>query len=63
MQRLMDGLKEIFEENDIPVVMTGYPSMFSFSLNIDESEKSTRVGEERSHVLSIELVEKALLKA
>ena len=31
-QRLMDGLKEIFEENDIPVVMTGYPAMFSFSL-------------------------------
>jgi hypothetical protein len=32
----MDGLKEIFEENDIPVVITGYPAMFSFSLNIDE---------------------------
>jgi glutamate-1-semialdehyde 2,1-aminomutase len=34
-KRLMDGLKEIFEENDIPVVMTGYPAMFSFSLEID----------------------------
>ena len=31
-QRLMDGLKSIFEENNIPVVMTGYPAMFSFSL-------------------------------
>jgi len=34
-QRLMDGLQEIFEENDIPVVMSGYPAMFSFSLGID----------------------------
>jgi len=31
----MDGLQEIFEENDIPVVMTGYPAMFSFSFGID----------------------------
>jgi glutamate-1-semialdehyde 2,1-aminomutase len=35
-RRLMDGLKEIFEENDIPVVMTGYPAMFSFSLGVDK---------------------------
>ncbi|MBK7448599.1 MAG: aminotransferase class III-fold pyridoxal phosphate-dependent enzyme [Anaerolineales bacterium] len=34
-QRLMDGLKEIFEENDIPAVFTGYPAMFSFSLNTE----------------------------
>ncbi len=34
-QRLMDGLKEIFEENDIPAVFTGYPAMFSFSLGIE----------------------------
>ena len=34
-QRLMDGLKDIFEENDIPVVFTGYPAMFSFSLGVD----------------------------
>jgi glutamate-1-semialdehyde aminotransferase len=31
----MDGLKEIFEENDIPAVFTGYPAMFSFSLGVD----------------------------
>ena len=34
-QRLMDGLKDIFEDNNIPVVMTGYPAMFSFSLGVD----------------------------
>ena len=34
-QRLMDGLKDILEDNDIPVVMTGYPAMFSFSLGVD----------------------------
>jgi len=34
-QRLMDGLRDIFEDNNIPVVMTGYPAMFSFSLGVD----------------------------
>lgn len=34
-QRLMDGLKDIFDENDVPVVMTGYPAMFSFSIGVD----------------------------
>jgi len=34
-QRLMDGLKDILEDNDIPVVMTGYPAMFSFCLGVD----------------------------
>jgi glutamate-1-semialdehyde 2,1-aminomutase len=34
-QRLMDGLKDILEDNNIPVVMTGYPAMFSFSLGVD----------------------------
>ena len=34
-QRLMNGLKEIFEENDIQAVFTGYPAMFSFSFGVD----------------------------
>lgn len=34
-QRLMDGLKDIFEDNGIPVVMSGYPAMFSFALGVD----------------------------
>ncbi len=34
-KRLMNGLKEIFEDNDIPVVMSGYPTMFSFALGVE----------------------------
>jgi glutamate-1-semialdehyde 2,1-aminomutase len=34
-RRLMDGLQEIFEENDILVAMSGYPSMFSFALGVE----------------------------
>jgi len=34
--RLMIGLKEIFEDNDIPVAMSGYPSMFSFALGVQQ---------------------------
>ncbi len=34
-QRLMEGLKEIFVENGIPVAMSGYPSMFSFALGVE----------------------------
>ncbi|MBI3739085.1 MAG: aspartate aminotransferase family protein, partial [Chloroflexi bacterium] len=34
-KRLMDGLKDIFEENDVPVVMSGTGAMFSFALGVD----------------------------
>ncbi len=34
-KRLMDGLKDIFEDNNIPVAMSGYPTMFSFALGVD----------------------------
>jgi glutamate-1-semialdehyde 2,1-aminomutase len=34
-RRLMDGLKDIFEENNIPVVMSGTGAMFSFALGLD----------------------------
>jgi glutamate-1-semialdehyde 2,1-aminomutase len=33
-KRLMDGLKDIFEENNIPAVMSGVPAMFSFALGV-----------------------------
>ncbi|HEY6072221.1 MAG TPA: guanitoxin biosynthesis PLP-dependent transaminase GntE, partial [Anaerolineales bacterium] len=33
--RLMRGLEEIFAENDITAVMSGYPSMFSFALGVE----------------------------
>lgn len=60
-QRLMDGLKEIFEENDIPAVFTGYPAMFSFSLNI-ESVTCQRDWQESDRALYLKLVEKAVAK-
>ena len=34
-KRLMDGLKEIFEDNDIPAIFSGYPAMFSFAIGVD----------------------------
>lgn len=34
--RLMDGLKEIFVENDIEAVISGYPAMFSFALGVSD---------------------------
>lgn len=60
-QRLMDGLKEIFEENNIPAVFTGYPAMFSFSLNI-ESVTCQREWQESDRDLYLKLVEKAVVK-
>ncbi|HEX8918645.1 MAG TPA: guanitoxin biosynthesis PLP-dependent transaminase GntE [Chloroflexota bacterium] len=33
-QRLMNGLREIFEENDLQVTFSGYPAMFSFALDV-----------------------------
>jgi glutamate-1-semialdehyde 2,1-aminomutase len=35
-QRLMGGLKEIFEDNNIPAVFSGPPSMFSFAVGIEK---------------------------
>jgi len=60
-QRLMDGLKEIFEENDIPAVFTGYPAMFSFSLNID-LVTCQRDWAKSDHVLYVDLVDKAIAR-
>jgi len=58
-QRLMEGLKEIFEENDVPVVMTGYPSMFSFSLGV-ESVSNQREWTHSNRELYLHLAEKAI---
>ncbi|MCB0101706.1 MAG: aspartate aminotransferase family protein [Anaerolineales bacterium] len=60
-QRLMDGLKEIFEENDIPAVFTGYPAMFSFSLGMD-AITCQREWQESDKDLYLDLVEKAIQK-
>lgn len=60
-QRLMDGLKDIFEENDIPAVFTGYPAMFSFSLNTD-SVTCQRDWSQSDHELYIKLADKAIAR-
>ncbi|HEY7533166.1 MAG TPA: guanitoxin biosynthesis PLP-dependent transaminase GntE, partial [Nitrospiraceae bacterium] len=58
-QRLMDGLKEIFEENDIRAVFTGYPAMFSFSIGV-EAVTSQRDWALSDHAMYLSLVEKAI---
>lgn len=60
-QRLMGGLKEIFDENNIPSVFTGYPAMFSFSLNID-SVTCQRDWSNSDHDLYLKITEKAIAR-
>jgi glutamate-1-semialdehyde 2,1-aminomutase len=60
-QRLMDGLKDIFEENDIPVAITGYPAMFSFSLGLDKVTNQ-REWSNSDRDLYLQLAEKAIKK-
>ncbi len=33
--RLMNGLAAIFRENDVPAVLSGYPCMFAFALDVE----------------------------
>jgi glutamate-1-semialdehyde 2,1-aminomutase len=58
-QRLMDGLKDILEDNDIPVVMTGYPAMFSFSLGVD-AVTCQRDWAKSDHEIYLKLADKAI---
>ena len=58
-QRLMEGLREIFEENDIPAVFTGYPAMFSFSFGVN-GVSCQRDWALSDHGLYLQLVEKAI---
>jgi len=60
-QRLMDGLKEIFEENDLAAVMTGYPAMFSFALGI-ESMSCQRDWAQSDQHLYMKLTESAIAR-
>ena len=34
-QRLMDGIQKIFDEKGMPVILNGYPAMFSFAVGAD----------------------------
>lgn len=58
-QRLMNGLRDIFEDNGIPVAMTGYPAMFSFSLGM-ESVTCQREWAESDEEMYVKLVEEAI---
>ncbi len=58
-RRLMDGLRDVFEENDIPAVFTGYPAMFSFSLGVN-AVTSQRDWALSDHDLYLQLAEKAI---
>lgn len=60
-QRLMDGLKEIFEENDMQVAITGYPAMFSFSIGLD-SVSNQREWTNSDRDLYLKLADKAIAK-
>jgi len=58
-QRLMDGLKDILEDSDIPVVMTGYPAIFSFSLGVD-AVTCQRDWANSDHEMYLKLANKAI---
>ncbi len=57
--RLMNGLKDIFEENGIQAVITGYPGMFTFSLGVD-SLTCQRDWSESDKALYLRLAEAAM---
>jgi glutamate-1-semialdehyde 2,1-aminomutase len=58
-KRLMDGLRDIFEENDIPVVMSGMPAMFSFALRV-ETVTCQRDWDKSDRDLCVELTRAAI---
>jgi glutamate-1-semialdehyde 2,1-aminomutase len=60
-RRLMDGLCDIFEENNIPVVMSGYPAMFSFALGV-EAVTCQRDWSQSDRALYLQLAEKAITR-
>lgn len=58
-KRLMDGLKDIFEENNVPVVMSGTGAMFSFALGV-ESVTCQRDWAKSDQAMYIKLAEAAI---
>jgi glutamate-1-semialdehyde 2,1-aminomutase len=58
-RRLMDGIYDIFQRAGIPVLMTGYPAMFSFSLGV-EKVTNQRDWSESQRDLYLEMVEAAI---
>lgn len=60
-QRLMNGLQDIFAENGIPAVMSGYPAMFSFALGL-ESVTCQRDWSLSDEALYLRIVEQAIAR-
>ena len=60
-QRLMTGLKEIFEDHSIPAVFSGPPSMFSFAVGI-EKPSCQREWAESDRDYYLRLVDAAIAK-
>jgi glutamate-1-semialdehyde 2,1-aminomutase len=58
-RRLMDGLKEIFDDNDLPAVISGYPAMFSFAIGV-EQVTCQRDWAASDETMYLKLVEKAI---
>lgn len=57
--RLMEGLKRIFEDAGIPVVISGFPAMFSFSVGVEEVT-SQRDWAQSDHDYYLRLAEAAM---
>jgi glutamate-1-semialdehyde 2,1-aminomutase len=57
--RLMNGLKDIFEDNDIPVVVSGFPAMFSFAIGVTDVT-CQRDWNKSDKALYLKLVERAI---
>ena len=55
-QRLMAGLKEIFEESHIQVKMTGYPPMFSYIIGAEDiiDQRSWSAGDKQAYLKIVE---------
>ena len=58
-RRLMNGLKEIFEENDFRVAISGYPAMFSLAIDI-EKPTCQRDWDQSDKALCLQLAEMAI---
>ena len=57
--RLMEGLRDIFEDNDIQVTLSGFPAMFSFAFGVPELT-CQRDWDKTDKALYIRLVERAI---
>ena len=58
-ERLMDGLKDIFEDSSIPAVFSGHPAMFSFAIGI-EKPTSQREWDKSEQAYYLHLAEAAI---